>query len=78
MKNIKVWVTFPTTVLGFYRIQMADRCSFEEYLGHYMSNRKLNRNKPKENELVFQKKPEVFKTRRRFCLSFSRMFFGGE
>jgi hypothetical protein len=44
---------------------MVDRCSFEVYLAHYKGDRKLNRNKLKENELVFQKKPDVFKTRRR-------------
>jgi hypothetical protein len=45
--------------------QMVEKCDFEVYLGHYKNDRKLNRNKLQEQELVFQKKPKVLSTRRR-------------
>lgn len=44
---------------------MVERCDFEIYLGHFKNDRKLNRNKLRENTLVFQKRPEAFKNRRR-------------
>ncbi len=43
---------------------MVDRCGLEVYLGHYLKDRKLNREQLKENKLVFQKKPDVLKRRR--------------
>ncbi|MFT7614099.1 MAG: hypothetical protein ACI9J3_003081 [Parvicellaceae bacterium] len=45
--------------------QMVDKCGFEIYSGYYKKDRKLNRDQLKLGNIVFQKKPDIIKTRRR-------------